>query len=370
MAGLLIVLGTRPEAIKLAPVIDAARRRGLPVRVCATGQHSDMLAPILKFFSIVPDYDLQVMAENQSPLQVAARVFERLPAVFADARPDWTVVQGDTTTTYAAAAVSFHERVRLAHVEAGLRTGDRFRPFPEEINRRLTTVLADLHFAPTEQARQNLLREAVPPERIFLTGNTIVDAVTAILQTPAPLPEAVARRAERLVVVTAHRRESFGRPLERICRAVLQLAERHADLAIVFPVHRNPAVRQAVASLLTGHPRILLLDPLPYPEFVHLLSCSCLVLTDSGGIQEEAPTIRVPALVLREVTERPEALDSGWVEMVGSDPAKILERAEDWLTRDPARRLPSLENPFGDGRAAERIADLLRARLAAPPTRS
>lgn len=362
MTGLLVVLGTRPEAIKLAPVIDAARSRGMPVRVCTTGQHTDMLAPILEFFAIEPDYDLDVMAENQTPLQVAARVFERLPAVIAEVRPDWTVVQGDTTTTYAASAVSFHERVRLAHVEAGLRTGDRFRPFPEEINRRLTSVLADLHFAPTEQARENLLREAVPAEKILVTGNTVVDAVQAILRTPVRLPAAVANCDHRLVVVTAHRRESFGRPLERICEAVVRLAENHPELTIVLPVHRNPAVRETVARALGGRPRILLLDPLPYPEFVHLLSRACLILTDSGGIQEEAPTIRVPALVLREVTERPEALASGWAELVGSDPEKILERAEAWLRLDPFQMPSPSANPFGDGKAGERIVDVLRDR--------
>lgn len=365
MAGLLVVLGTRPEAIKLAPVIDAARRRGVPVRVCTTGQHTDMLAPILDFFAIIPDYDLDVMAENQSPLHVAARVFERLPAVFAAARPNWTVVQGDTTTTYAAAAVSFHHRVRLAHVEAGLRTGDRLRPFPEEMNRRLTSVLADLHFAPTEQAAKNLRRESVPADRIFVTGNTVVDAVTALLQKPHPLPAPLAQVSGPLVVVTAHRRESFGPPLERICRAVVRLAETHPELTIVFPVHRNPAVRQAVARSLNGHPGIVLLDPLPYPEFVHLLARSRLVLTDSGGIQEEAPTIRVPAMVLREVTERPEALGSGWVELVGTETETILEQAEKWLAKDPGRLPPASENPFGDGKAGERIVDLLRERLGA-----
>ncbi len=362
MAGLLVVLGTRPEAIKLAPVIGAARARGMPVRVCTTGQHRDMLVPILKFFAIAPDYDLEVMAENQSPLQVAARIFERLPPVLAEARPDWTVVQGDTTTTYAAAAVSFHERVRLAHVEAGLRTGDRFRPFPEEINRRLTSVLADLHFAPTEQARDNLLREAIPAGRVFVTGNTIVDAVTAILRTPPRLPASLDHETRRLVVVTAHRRESFGRPIECICEAVARLADNHPDLTIVIPVHRNPAVRETVARALGGRPRILLLDPLPYPEFVHLLSRSCLILTDSGGIQEEAPTLRVPALVLREVTERPEALASGWAELVGVETDKILERAEAWLRRDPRQAPPPSQNPFGDGKAGERIVDILRAR--------
>lgn len=363
MAGILIVLGTRPEAIKLAPVIDAARRRDVPVAVCTTGQHSEMLAPILEFFAIKPDYDLRVMEEDQTPLAVAARIFERLPAVFAALRPEWTVVQGDTTTTYAASAVSFHERVRLAHVEAGLRTRDKFRPFPEEMNRRLTSVLADLHFAPTEFAAENLRREAVPAERILVTGNTIVDAVKAILRTPRSLPEPLTPRNDRLVVVTAHRRESFGAPLERICQAVVKLAERHPELTIVFPVHRNPAVRQTVASWMSGHPRILLLDPLPYCEFVHLLSRSCLVLTDSGGIQEEAPTIRVPALVLREVTERPEALHSGWVELVGTQSGNILAQAEKWLQRDPRQMPPPSQNPFGDGKAAERITDVLCARL-------
>ncbi|HVB34253.1 MAG TPA: UDP-N-acetylglucosamine 2-epimerase (non-hydrolyzing) [Patescibacteria group bacterium] len=363
MAGILVIFGTRPEAIKLAPVIQELRRRNLPVCVCTTGQHRDMLDPILRVFGIQPAHDLDVMEENQAPLETTARIFERLPAVLDAVRPACTLVQGDTTSTLAAALVSFHRQVPVAHVEAGLRTGDKLRPFPEEANRRLTTVLADVHFAPTRQAAENLTREGIATETIFITGNTVVDAVEAILRKPISLAGSLGLCGGRMVVVTAHRRESLGTPLGRICDAVSSLAAAHCDLTVVFPVHRNPSVRESVAQRLGTQPRVLLVDPLPYPEFVHLLRRSCLVLTDSGGVQEEAPSIRTPVLVMRDVTERPEALASGWVELVGTETERILKRAEAWLKRDPSEFPPASANPFGDGKASERIADILSARL-------
>jgi UDP-N-acetylglucosamine 2-epimerase (non-hydrolysing) len=359
---ILTVFGTRPEVIKLAPVIQAAKERGLEVIVCVSGQHRDMLDQMLADFSIVPDNDLDVMQENQSPLEVAARIFEQLSPVIARTRPDWLLVQGDTTTTFAAAWVSFHQRTPVGHVEAGLRTQDKFRPFPEEMNRRLTTVLSDLHFAPTERAAENLRREGVPSERVFLTGNTVVDALHTMLRRAVVYSDPrLTELAGRVVLVTAHRRESFGAPLEEICRALRDLMQAHPDLTVVFPVHRNPAVRKTVFQLLDGHPRMVLTEPLSYPEFVHVMKRADLILSDSGGVQEEAPSIGTPVLVLREVTERPEAIEAGWAQLVGTSREAILAGVGQWFAKSRNNSLPLAPNPFGDGRAGQRIVDLLLA---------
>ena len=357
---ILSVFGTRPEVIKLAPVIQAMKERGLEVTVCVSGQHRDMLDQMLAVFGITPDYDLDVMQENQSPLEVAARIFEQLVTVFEKAMPSWLLVQGDTTTTFAASWVSFHQHTPVAHLEAGLRTRDKFRPFPEEMNRRLTSVLSDLHFAPTQGAVENLLQEGVPPERVFLTGNTVVDALLAILSRPVVFSDPrLADLDGRLVLVTAHRRESFGQPLEQICGAVSELVNSHPDITVVFPVHQNPAVRKTAFDLLGKHPRMVLTEPLPYPEFVHIMKRADLILTDSGGIQEEAPSIGTPVLVLREITERPEALESGWAELVGTSREAIVARAGWWLEKHKNNSLPSGVNPFGDGKASQKIVELL-----------
>ena len=364
---LLTVFGTRPEVIKLAPVIAELRRRSLDVLVCATAQHRGMMDQMLDGFSLRPDFDLDVMEENQSPLRVATRIFETLTPILETTRPDWLLVQGDTTTTFAAAWAAFQQRVSIGHVEAGLRTGDKLRPFPEEMNRRLTTALADLHFAPTPRAVENLLAEGTPRDRVHLTGNTVVDALLAILQQPVAFTDArLAQIAGRLLLVTAHRRESFGRPLEDICRAISDLVETHADVTVVLPVHRNPSVRGIVERLLGNRDRVVLTDTLAYPEFVHLMKRASLILSDSGGVQEEAPSVGTPVLVLREVTERPEAIESGWAELVGTDRSLIVSRASARLARDRGA-CPSAANPFGDGRASIRIADLLLGRRAARP---
>jgi UDP-N-acetylglucosamine 2-epimerase (non-hydrolysing) len=360
LSRVLTVFGTRPEAIKLAPVIRALRERGCETLVCVSAQHRDMLDPILEVFGIVPEFDLNVMRDNQTPLEVASRIFQGLVPLLERVKPDWLLVQGDTTTTFAAAWVGFHQRTRIAHVEAGLRTRDKFRPFPEEMNRRLTGALADLHFAATPLAVENLREEGVPAEQIALTGNPVVDALQFILSQPATFSDPRLNQVDgKVVLVTAHRRESFGEPLERICAAICELVQQHPEITVVYPVHRNPAVSSAVYGLLGRRARIVLLDPLPYPDFVHLMKRASLILTDSGGIQEEAPTVGTPALVLREVTERPEAIESGWAELVGTSPEKILERANAWLATD-GRSLPSSENPFGDGKASQRIAALLQ----------
>ena len=362
---ILTVFGTRPEVIKLAPVIAELRRRALDVLVCATAQHRNMMDQMLDVFSIRPDFDLDIMEENQSPLRVASRIFETLTPILEATRPDWLLVQGDTTTTFAAAWAAFHQRVSIGHVEAGLRTGDKLRPFPEEMNRRLTTALTDLHFAPTSRALENLLAEGVPRDRVHLTGNTIVDALHAILRQPVAFADPrLAQLSGRVLLVTAHRRESFGRPLEAICLAVADLVSSHPDLTVVLPVHPNPSVRSTVERLLGSRDRILLTDPLAYPEFVHLMQCASLILSDSGGVQEEAPSVGTPVLVLREVTERPEAVESGWAELVGMSREKIVSRASAFLARGKAARSTGT-NPFGDGRASARIADLLLGHRAA-----
>jgi UDP-N-acetylglucosamine 2-epimerase (non-hydrolysing) len=360
---ILTVFGTRPEVIKLAPVIRALKRRGLDVVVCASGQHRDMLDQMMEVFSLRPDFDLDVMRENQSPLEVAARIFAELVPVFERTRPDWLLVQGDTTTTFAAAWVSYQCRVPVGHVEAGLRTRNKFQPFPEEMNRRLTTVLADLHFAPTALAERNLLAEGIDPGKIFVTGNPVVDAVEAILNAPVNWDNPQLEHLEgRVVLVTAHRRESFGRPLEEICHAVVDLLAAHPDLTAVFPVHPNPAVRAAVTRILGGVPRVTLTEPLSYPPFVRMMKRAELILSDSGGVQEEAPSVGTPVLVLREITERPEAVDAGWARRVGTSREAIVEAASEWLVQNRKLQLARSSNPFGDGRAGERIAELLESR--------
>jgi UDP-N-acetylglucosamine 2-epimerase (non-hydrolysing) len=356
----LTVFGTRPEVIKLAPVIQALKERGLDVAVCVSGQHRDMVDQMLSVFDIRPDYDLDIMQEDQSPLTVASRIFEQLVPVFARTRADWLLVQGDTTTTFAAAWVSFHQRTPIGHIEAGLRTGDKFRPFPEEMNRRLTSSLGDLHFAPTPRAVQNLLNEGVPAERIFLTGNTVVDALQAILRRPVVFSDPrLAELDGRVVLVTAHRRESFGPPLEQICGAVTDLVNTYSDLTVVLPVHRNPSVRKTIFGLLADRPRTILTDPLPYPEFVHLMSRADLILSDSGGVQEEAPSLGTPVLVLREITERPEAVEAGWAELVGTRREAIVAGVARQFARQKDASSAPRGNPFGDGTAGKKIVDLL-----------
>src|SRR5215470_16539714 len=326
------VFGTRPEAIKMAPVIRAARTAKVDAYVCVTAQHRDMLDQMLRVFAITPDYDLNLMQDNQTPLEFAARVFETLPAVLRKIRPDWLLVQGDTTTAFAAAFVAFQEKIRVGHVEAGLRTGDKLRPFPEEMNRHLVSAIADLNFVPTTRAAANLRAEGVPDSRIIITGNTVVDALKIILSAPAQFSDPrLAQLSGKILLVTAHRRENFGAPLEQICSAIRALTEKFSDLTVVLPVHPNPTVRAVVTAQLENRPRIVLTDPLAYPEFIHLMKRAALILSDSGGVQEESPTVRTPVLVMREVTERPEAVESGWAQLVGTSREEIVTQASAWL---------------------------------------
>jgi UDP-N-acetylglucosamine 2-epimerase (hydrolysing) len=360
----LIVFGTRPEAVKLAPLILELRRRpeAEPV-LCATGQHREMLDQMLRLFELRPDYDLDLMRTDQQPGDIAASVLSAVSGVIEAESPAVVVVQGDTTTAMAASLAAFFRGIPVAHVEAGLRTGDRRSPFPEELMRRIVSQIADLHFAPTARAGANLRAERADVEgAIFLTGNTVVDAVKWIAAKRQPKRRVVLRRAARLILVTAHRRENFGEPIRSICRAVRALVERNPDIEVAYPVHPNPNIQHPVRELLAGHDRIHLLPPLDYEDVIGLLQESCLVLTDSGGLQEEAPVFGKPVLVLRRDTERPEAIAAGTALLVGTDEGRIVDEAEHLLSDEHLyQRMAQAHSPFGDGFAAKRITDILLA---------
>ncbi|MCS6771594.1 MAG: UDP-N-acetylglucosamine 2-epimerase (non-hydrolyzing) [Kiritimatiellae bacterium] len=368
MKRVLLILGTRPEAIKLAPVFHELKRRDskFDVRLCVTGQHRQMLDPMLAFFGMRPDVDLRIMRANQSLNPLLSRLIARLDPILAEYKPDWVLVQGDTTTVAAAALAAFHRNIAVGHVEAGLRTGNKRAPFPEEINRRVAGVVADAHFAPTRAAMMNLRREGVPRDQIALVGNTVVDALlftAELVGSPPPsLPAKIATLPEgrKVILVTGHRRENFGDGLAQICAALKEIEERLLDIEIVYPVHLNPNVRKPVMRELGRCSRIHLLEPVDYPSLVWLLKRAWLVLTDSGGIQEEAPTFGIPCLVMREVTERPEGVRRGVARLVGANRQRIVSEVLR-LHRDEAayRRMARGGNPYGDGLAARRIADWL-----------
>ena len=372
---MLAVIGTRPEAIKLAPVVDAlhAQADHVEVRVALTGQHSELVDQVLDVFGFATDWDLGIMREGQDLFDVGIGCLAGLRDVLREYRPSLVVVQGDTGSVFFGALGGFFERAAVGHVEAGLRSGDRWRPYPEEVFRRLTSVLTDAHFAPTLGARDNLIREGIEAATIFVTGNTVVDALLRIAAAPRELRDptvaSAVRGARRLVLVTAHRRESFGAPLREAFGAMRALADRHEDIVLLYPVHPNPNVREPAESVLGGHDRIVLTRPIDYLDLVTALERAALVITDSGGIQEEAPTFGVPVVVLREVTERPEGVAAGVARLVGTDAAAILAAADaalagEWVVNAGAG------NPYGDGRAAERIADIVVHRLTGRPRRT
>jgi UDP-N-acetylglucosamine 2-epimerase (non-hydrolysing) len=363
-----VIFGTRPEAIKLAPVIRAARgRAAFETVTCVTAQHRQMLDQILGWFQIVPDHDLNLMQPDQTLSGLTARAMEAVTQVIEAVRPDMVIVQGDTTTAMTAALAAFYQKIPVGHVEAGLRTYDRDNPFPEEVNRHLISVLAAHHFAPTKTARKALLSEGTPAKDIHLTGNTVIDALQWTvaqpyhldLNLPLDLP------GEKLILVTGHRRESFGSGLESICTALRQIAVRNPEARLIYPVHLNPQVREPVYQLLGGVERIHLIDPLPYPAFAHLMARCHLILTDSGGVQEEAPSLGKPVLVMRRTTERPEAVEAGTARLVGTDAEVIVEETER-LLHDPEAygTMANAISPFGDGHAGELIADTLAGILA------
>jgi UDP-N-acetylglucosamine 2-epimerase (non-hydrolysing) len=354
----LAVVGTRPEAIKLAPVVQRLRREPVlfEVVLAATGQHREMLDQALDVFRLRPDVDLDLMQPDQSPNEVAGRAFAALDPLLARLAPDWLLIQGDTTTAMCAAVAAFHRRVRVGHVEGGLRTGDLQAPFPEEMNRRVADLVADAFFAPTARAAAALLGEGAPESRIYLTGNTVVDA---LLQIAAPAKDAA---QENVVLITVHRRESFGEPLARVVRAVARLADTFPDVRFIHLLHPNPNVAATVRS---GRrlPNLDLLEPLDYGSLIQRMRTCRLILTDSGGIQEEAPTFGKPVLVLREKTERPEGIEAGLALLVGTDEEQIFREASRLLTdREAYRRMSEGANPYGDGKAADRIADALAGR--------
>ncbi len=362
----LTILGTRPEAVKLTAVLrELQAADAFASRVCITGQHRELIAPFLGFFGIEADWNLDVMTPDQSLPELTSTVLSRLQPVLAETNPDLVVVQGDTTTAFAATLAASYRQLPIAHVEAGLRSGDRYNPFPEEIHRRLIDAMAAYLFAPTDDARAHLIAEGRPDSRIWVTGNTAVDAVVATAHHPRvdevelPVEWATSRR---LIVATAHRRESFGADLDSICHALRRLAIERDDVEIVYPLHLNPRVRTPVCERLDGMERLHLIDPVPYLEFVKLLSRAHLVLTDSGGIQEEAPALGVPVLVMRRTTERPELIAHGAGRLVGTEAEGIVAEANRVLDDDADHaRLAGAANPFGDGRAAERIVGVLRA---------
>jgi UDP-N-acetylglucosamine 2-epimerase (non-hydrolysing) len=374
---LLFTFGTRPEAIKMAPLVKRlAREDGIECRVCVTGQHREMLDQVLALFDIRPDFDLKIMKRGQDLYDVTGAILGGMRGVLAAFRPDMVLVHGDTTTTMAATLAAFYQRVAVGHVEAGLRTGNLASPWPEEANRKLTGALASLHFAPTERARSNLLAEGVRDESIVVTGNTVIDA---LLQVRARLANDDQLRAtadrvlptfasgRRLVLVTGHRRESFGGGFERICAALAQIAHASPNTDIVYPVHLNPSVREPVNHMLTGIANVHLIEPLDYLPFVRLMDRADVILTDSGGIQEEAPSLHKPALVMRDTTERQEAVDAGVVRLVGTDTQAIVDGVMHLLNDAEAYTAMSRgANPYGDGRACDRIAAALE-RFVPPP---
>lgn len=368
----LMIFGTRPEAVKMAPVIKALREHPdrIDITVCVTAQHREMLDQVLQAFDITPDIDLDLMAHDQTLPELTARIFTHLDPVLLHTRPDWLLVQGDTTTVMAAAILGYYRQIRVGHIEAGLRTHDKWQPFPEEMNRRIAGVVADLHFAPTENNRQNLLREGIPDEIIKITGNPVIDALKIISQQPAP-PQVdqlldqtgISGGKRRLVLVTAHRRENFGQPILDICLALKRLAQAYPDeIAIVYPVHLNPNIHVPVHQALSSINNIHLLPPLDYLPLVHLMKHATLILTDSGGIQEEAPSFGVPTLVLRQRTERQEGVQAGTLKLVGTDPDTIYLEARKLLDDRAAHAaMAGAVNPYGDGHAAERIVAALLA---------
>ena len=356
------VVGTRPEVVKMAPVILRLRRVRLDeVRILATAQHRTLLDRALADFGLAADDDLDLMRPDQALADLTARAVTALSHVFEEQKPDLVLAQGDATTVFCAALACYYRRIPFGHIEAGLRTGRRYSPFPEEKNRVLADHLAEVHFAPTAGARRNLLREGIDPTSVHVTGNTVIDALLMTAGRPVPLP--VAPSTARYLLVTAHRRENFGVPLQEVCLALLELVRRYPDLSIVYPVHPNPHVRRVVDEWLVGHDRIHLIEPTGYPEFVALMKNAYALVTDSGGVQEEGPSLGKPVLVLRDETERPEAVNAGTVQLVGWRRDAIVQAVSDlWDRPEIYARFARALNPYGDGRAADRIAAVLRQR--------
>lgn len=369
MLKVLSIFGTRPEAIKMAPVIKELRKHPkiFNVKICVTGQHRLLLDQVLNLFEIKVDYDLNLMKENQNLFELSSGLILGLKKVLQVENPDICLVQGDTSSAFIGGLASFYNRVKVGHIEAGLRTKDKYQPFPEEINRHLIGVLADLHFAPTKRAKSNLLSENVPENRIFITGNTVIDALLTVIESDYEFKHPALRKINfnnKIILVTVHRRENFGEPLRAICLTLKELAEDCTELEIVLPVHLNPNVRRIVYKVLKNARRINLIPPLDYKNFSQLLKKTYLVLTDSGGIQEEAPSLGIPVLVMRDRTERPEAIEAGTAIVVGTKKEDIRERTLELISNESKyRRMANAVNPYGDGKAAQRIVEILAKEL-------
>jgi len=363
----MVVFGTRPEAIKMAPVVHALRKINLNCEVAVTAQHREMLDQVLNLFKIKPDYDLNLMQTGQTLSDITTRALKGLEEVYNQAKPDLVLVHGDTTTTFVAALAAFYGQIPIGHVEAGLRTGNKYSPFPEEMNRKLTGALADLHFAPTLTSQKNLLAEGVSPEKIYVTGNTVIDALLATVKPDYVFEDPILKKVleegkdKRMVLVTTHRRENLGEPMRQIYRALAEVLERFPDTYVIFPVHKNPSVRQVVQEVLGHNPRVFLIEPLDYEPFANLMAKAHIVLTDSGGIQEEAPSLGIPVLVVRDTTERPEAVEARTVSLVGTSFAKVRDELSILLEDQVVyNKMAQAVNPYGDGKSSVRIAKIIK----------
>jgi UDP-N-acetylglucosamine 2-epimerase (non-hydrolysing) len=360
----MVVFGTRPEAIKMAPLVQALKKSALECQVAVTAQHREMLDQVLNLFQIKPDYDLNLMQTGQTLTEVTTRALKGLGEVFQEANPNLVLVHGDTTTTFVAALAAFYAHIPVGHVEAGLRTGNKYSPFPEEMNRKLAGALADLHFAPTETAKNNLLCEGVPKEKIFVTGNTVIDALLATVRSDykfsdPELTQILKEQGKRMILVTTHRRENLGEPMRQIYRGLAKVLDEFPDTYVVFPVHKNPSVRKVVNEVLGQNSRVHLIEPMGYEPFVNLMAKAKIILTDSGGIQEEAPSLGIPVLVVRDTTERPEAVNAGTVSLVGTSYDTIVKELSLLLSDQEAyHRMAHAVNPYGDGHASERITKI------------
>lgn len=358
---IMVIFGTRPEAIKMAPLVHELKKyEEFNVYVCVTAQHRQMLDQVLKIFDIQPDFDLNIMKDRQTLVDVTTRALNGLDKVMKEVKPDMVLVHGDTTTTFVGGLAALYNQVAIGHVEAGLRTNNKYSPFPEEMNRQLTGVIADLHFAPTKLASNNLRIENKPENTIFLTGNTVIDAQKTTIRKDYNHPLLDEISGLKMVLMTAHRRENLGEPMHNIFRAIYRLVEQHQDIAVVYPVHMNPIVKEAAENILGNHPRIKLIDPLDVIDFHNFMAQSHLILTDSGGIQEEAPALGIPVLVLRDTTERSEGIISGTLKLAGTDEDVIFNLANELLTnKESYLEMSQATNPYGDGEASRRIAEAL-----------
>lgn len=365
----LIIFGTRPEAIKMAPLVKEFQKHSeFETKVCVTAQHREMLDQVLDFFQITPDYDLNLMKPNQNLYSLTADIITELKPILEEFQPDYVYVHGDTTTTMAASIASFYSGAKVCHVEAGLRTHNKWSPFPEEMNRQLTGRLTDYHFAPTQQSFDNLIKENIKSEDIVITGNTVIDAlldsserVKSIKNNEIEYLKTLVDSSKKLILVTGHRRENHGQGFINICEALKEIATTHPDVQIIYPVHLNPNVQKPVHDILSNIDNIKLIDPLAYPAFVWLMTQSYMIITDSGGVQEEAPSLGKPVLVMRDTTERPEAVEAGTVILVGTDTSKIIAEANELLTnQNRYDAMSGLHNPYGDGKACERIAEYIK----------